>query len=225
MATGGDEGDDPTQPIRKTPIADPTSTVPLGDPLAAPWRPGWTARPRSARWWTMLLRGIAAIVLGVVSLFVPGVTFLGLVFAFGVYALVDGVLSFLIGRRSVIDPLWSSGFFHGIAGVVAGFLALLWPGITAVVLLLVIGSWALATGLLESYAAIKERTMLRHEWLLAVQGIVSVAFGIVLVIAPATAAIAIGLWIGTFALVLGGVLVASALQLRRAHHHQFTMTT
>lgn len=202
---------DPNVPIRRVPIGDS-----LVEPGGATLQP-WTARLVSSRWWTVLLRGIAAVVLGVISLLIPGVTFLSLVLVFGVYAVVDGALSMAIGRR-IGGPFWVTGIFRGVVGIVAGLVALLWPAITALVLLFVIAGWALTTGIVEIYVAIRDRKVLRHEWLLALQGILGIGFGILLFIAPAAGALAIGLWVGAYALVLGGILIASSLQLRKVQH-------
>jgi uncharacterized membrane protein HdeD (DUF308 family) len=199
-------------PVREIPII----AGPSAEPRAQPEQ--WSLRLVASRWWTVALRGLAAIILGLISLFVPGITFLSLVIVFGVYAIVDGVLSLSIGGHTVRDPRWTAGVFRGVVSLVAGVLALFWPGITALVLLLVIGAWALATGVIEIVTAIRERETLRHEWLLALQGVLSVVFGILLFIAPSLGAIVIGLWIGAYALVLGGILLAAGLRLRSVDH-------
>jgi uncharacterized membrane protein HdeD (DUF308 family) len=167
------------------------------------------------RWWALALRGLAAIILGVLSLILPGVTFLSLVLAFGVYALVDGTISILSAAvREPAESLWGSIIFRGIASIVAGLFALFWPGISALVLLLVIASWALVSGILEIATAIRLRRHIRRTWVFALGGILSVAFGVVLFITPAAGAIALGLWVGAYALVFGVTLVVSAFRLR-----------
>jgi uncharacterized membrane protein HdeD (DUF308 family) len=165
------------------------------------------------RWWGVALRGIAAVALGVLSLFLPGLTFLSLVIVFGVYAIVDGGLALAVASRETQGPRWST-VARGMASMVAGVLALVWPGITALALLIVIGSWAVASGVLEIWTAIRLRRQLRGEWLLVLEGILSIAFGLALFIAPAAGALALGLWVGVYALVLGGLLIAAAVRIR-----------
>jgi uncharacterized membrane protein HdeD (DUF308 family) len=168
------------------------------------------------RWWTIALRGVAAILLGVLSLFLPGVTFLSIVILFGVFAIVDGMLSMSLATR---DATGTRGAItiRGLASVLAGVLALVWPGITAFALLMVIAAWAIASGVLEIVMAVRMRKHLRHEGLLIVEGILSIVFGAVLFIAPAAGALAIGLWVGAYALVLGVMLIAASIRLRKAH--------
>jgi uncharacterized membrane protein HdeD (DUF308 family) len=179
----------------------------------------WTQRLSAWRWWTVALRGVAAILLGLFSLFLPGVTFVSLVIVFGIYAIVDGVLALTVAARVAEAPGSGSVVARGIASIVAGIIALVWPGITALVLLLVIASWALVSGILEIVTAVRLRKALEHEWLLVVQGILSIAFGVILFIAPAAGAIALGLWVGAYALVLGVLLVMAAFQIRKHQRH------
>jgi uncharacterized membrane protein HdeD (DUF308 family) len=167
------------------------------------------------RWWTVALRGLAAIILGVLAIFLPGLTFLSLVILFGVYAIVDGVLSMTIGLRGGDEPQWASIIGRGLVSVVAGVLALAWPGITGLVLLMVIATWAIISGVLEIVAAIRLRKEIEHEWMLGLTGALAVAFGILLFISPAAGAVALGIWVGAYALMLGVVLVGASLSLRK----------
>ena len=178
-------------------------------PARSPGRPGWT----SQRWWTIALRGVAAVVLGLLSLALPRVTFLSLVILFGIYAILDGILTLsLIGRGGY---RWNSIGARGVASILAGLIALVWPGITAVALLLVIASWAIVAGGLEILLALRLRHRLRHEGVLVLEGVLSIAFGSALFIAPSLGMIALGLWVGAFALVTGALLIAVALSVRR----------
>lgn len=167
------------------------------------------------RWWSVGLRGIAAVALGLISLFFPGLTFLGLVYVFGIYALVDGVLAVALAPD---QHVWPRGWmiFRGLVSIAAGVIALVVPEITALVLLIVIAAWAIVAGITEIVMAIQLRKRIEHEWLLAIEGVLSVGFGIILFLAPLVGAIVIGLWIGAYALVLGGMLIASAFRLRTA---------
>jgi uncharacterized membrane protein HdeD (DUF308 family) len=156
------------------------------------------------------------VVFGVVALIWPDITLRALVLLYGFYALVDGLLALaalLVGGRLVADRRgWL--VVEGIAGIVAGVVSFLWPGITALVLLYLIAVWAIATGLLEVAVAIWLRRELRGEWLLALVGVVSVLFGVFLVVRPGEGAIAVVWALGLYALVFGVALVALGLRLR-----------
>ena len=167
-------------------------------------------------WWTLALRGALAAIFGVVALIWSDITLRVLVLLFGFYALVDGLMALaavLVGGRQADNRL--AWLVEGVAGVAAGVCAFLWPGITALVLLYLIAAWAVATGLLEVAAAVILRRDLRGEWLLALGGIVSVVFGIYLVVRPEEGAIAVVWVIGLYAILFGVALLALAVRLRQ----------
>ena len=162
---------------------------------------------RNWRTWTIALRGLAAVLLGLLSLMAPQWTFLSVVLLFGMYAIVDGVLAF------AMEPRAGSRLVHvarGVVSFVAGSFALARPGLSAFALVLVIASWAIAAGIVEVVMAVQLRKEVRGEWLLALEGVLSMLFGVLLFLAPIAGVIMIGLWIGAYALVLGGMLIASA---------------
>jgi uncharacterized membrane protein HdeD (DUF308 family) len=162
-----------------------------------------------------VLRGAAAILFGVLTFVWPGITLLALVFLFGVYAIVNGAINLtLSGRGPAGEPRWGSMALESVASIVAGVLAVVWPGITAIVLLLLIASWAIVTGGMQIIAAIRLRKQIRNEWLLAVMGVLSVVFGVLLFIAPGAGALALVIWIGAYAVVFGALLIALGLKLR-----------
>ena len=164
------------------------------------------------RWWTIALRGLAAVVLGILGLLAPQLALLSLVLAFGVFAIADGVLALALapaGRQHW--PL----VVRGAISIVAGVVAIAMPGITAFALLVLVGVWAIASGIVEIALAVRLREQLTGEWLLALEGGLSIVFGICLLVSPLAGAIVIGLWIGAYALVLGGMMLASALRVRR----------
>jgi uncharacterized membrane protein HdeD (DUF308 family) len=171
----------------------------------------------SRYWWTLVVRGALAVVFGLAALIWPEITLRVLVLLFGFYAVVDGLLALaavLVGGRLVSGRRgWL--VFQGIVGIAAGVFTFLWPGITALVLLYLIAAWAIVTGLLEVAAAIILRRELRGEWLLALGGIVSVAFGIFLAVRPGEGAIAVVWVIGLYAIVFGVALVALGARLRQ----------
>jgi uncharacterized membrane protein HdeD (DUF308 family) len=167
------------------------------------------------RWWSIALRGVAALALGIISLFWPGLTFLSLVLVFGAYAIVDGGLALMLGSKGIVQPRgWI--IVRGLVSISAGLIALLMPEITAFALLVVIAAWTVVAGIAEIVMAVKLRKMLEYEWLLGLEGALSIAFGVALLLAPLVGAIVIGLWIGAYALVLGGMLIVEAFRLRRA---------
>jgi uncharacterized membrane protein HdeD (DUF308 family) len=168
-----------------------------------------------SNWWVVLLRGILGILFGVVTFFAPGISLTALVLLFGAFAFVDGILA-IIGaiRRHGTGERWWLLLLQGIAGVAAGILTPLMPGLTALVLLYVIAAWALVTGAFELAAAIRLRKVINDEWLLALSGIASIALGMLLVFFPAAGALALVLWIGAYAFVSGILLIALAFRLR-----------
>jgi len=168
-------------------------------------------------WWAVVLRGVLAAAFGVVALIWPDITLRVLVLLFGFYALVDGLLALaaaLIGGRLARSRRgWL--ILEGVTGIAAGVFTFLWPGITALVLLYLIAVWAVATGLLEVVAAVALRRELHGEWLLALGGIVSIAFGVYLAVRPAEGAIAVVWLIGLYATVFGVALVTLGIRLRQ----------
>jgi|Tabmets5t2r1_1033131.scaffolds.fasta_scaffold47255_2 uncharacterized membrane protein HdeD (DUF308 family) len=171
----------------------------------------------SRYWWAVALRGTVAVVFGVVAWIWPDITVRALVLLFGFYALVDGLLALaalFVGGQMVRDRRgWL--LVEGIAGIAAGIVTFVWPGITALVLLYLIAAWAIATGVLEVVVAVWLRRELRGEWLLALVGILSILFGVFLVLRPSEGAVAVVWALGLYALVFGVALVALGLRLRQ----------
>jgi uncharacterized membrane protein HdeD (DUF308 family) len=168
-------------------------------------------------WWAVGIRGLAALLFGLLAIIWPGITVLALLALFGAYALVDGVVALgtaFFGRRgAAADRGWL--VVEGIAGIAAGIVTFVWPGVTALVLLWLIAAWAFVTGIFEIVAAVRLRREIRGEWLLILSGALSVLFGLVLVIWPATGALAVIYLIGIYAIVFGVVLLALAFRLRQ----------
>ncbi len=166
-------------------------------------------------WWALGLRGAAAIVFGVIALFWPSSAIVALVAVFGAYALLDGIFNLIAAvRAGRSGERWGSLVFEGVVSVLVGVLTLFWPGVTALALVLFIAAWSLVTGILEVVAAIQLRKVIQGEWLLALSGVLSIAFGILLFISPMIGAIAIAIWIGAYSVVFGALLVGLALRLR-----------
>jgi uncharacterized membrane protein HdeD (DUF308 family) len=169
----------------------------------------------SRYWWVLLLRGIFAILFGVLAFVWPTITLATLVLLFGAYALVDGVFA-LIGaiRGGGREPWWLL-VLEGLVGIGIGVLTLFAPGITALALLFYIAIWAIATGVLEVAGAISLRKEIEGEWLLILSGIASVLFGVLLVARPAAGALAVLWLIGSYAIVFGVLMIMLAFKARK----------
>jgi len=172
----------------------------------------------SKHWWLLLLRGIAAIVFGVLAFIWPGLTLLTLVILYGAFAIVDGVLALaaVFGRTGPDVPKWWL-VLSGVLGIGAGLITLFWPGITALVLIIFIGAWAIVRGIMEIIAAIQLRKEIEGEWLLILAGALSVLFGLGVLIYPGAGAVALAWLIGIYAIAIGVVMVMLAIRLRKHH--------
>src|SRR4051812_29572050 len=159
----------------------------------------------SRHWWVFALRGIAAILFGILAFAWPGMTLTILVLLWGAYALVDGVLALVSAFRARQDQRWSL-LFEGVVGIAAGIVTLIWPGLTALVLLYIIAAWALITGVFELIAAFRLRRVIRDEWWLVLGGVASVAFGVLMLVMPAAGALALVWLIAAYAIVFGVLL-------------------
>ncbi len=167
-------------------------------------------------WWLVLLRGIAAIVFGLLAWAWPGVTLVTLVLFWGAYALVDGVAA-LIGGWKTKDggkPMWTV-VLVGLVGIAAGIFTFLQPGVTAIALLILIAVWAIVQGVLEISAAIRLRKEIQNEWLLILCGVLSVAFGVLMILNPGAGAIAVLWLIGAFAVAYGVLLIILSFKLKK----------
>jgi len=166
-------------------------------------------------WWMLLLRGIAAILFGVVALAWPGLTLLTLIQVYGAFALVDGLVAIVAAvTGGALAPRWWLAAV-GLLGIATGLLMFLMPDLTAIVLLYFIAGWAIATGVFQVIGAINLRKEIDNEWYLILGGIVSVLFGVGVMMAPGAGALAL-LWvIGTYAVFMGVMFVALAFRLKQ----------
>ena len=167
-------------------------------------------------WWLLLLRGIAAIVFGVLAFAWPGITIVSLVIVYGAYALVDGLFSLYAAIRGEggTAPRWWLAVV-GIAGVLAGIISFALPGVVAIWLLLLIGAWAIVGGIVEIAGAIRLRKEIDNEWMLILHGAVTVLFGLLLVANPGAGALAMVWVIGTYAIIAGIILSVLAFRLKK----------
>lgn len=166
-------------------------------------------------WWMLLLRGIAAILFGMIALVSPGLTLLTLIQVYGAFVLVDGVLAIV---NAVIGGAPTSRWWLaivGLLGIATGLLMFVMPGLTALVLLYVIAGWAIATGAFEIIGAVNLRKEIENEWFLILGGVVSMLFGLAVMVAPGTGALALLWLIGAYAVFMGVVFVALAFRLKK----------
>jgi uncharacterized membrane protein HdeD (DUF308 family) len=176
----------------------------------------------ATNWWALALRGLVAVLFGLLTFLLPGITLVTLVLLFGAYALADGIFNVIAFFR-VASHQWAL-LVEGVIGIIAGILTFAWPAITAIVLLYVIAFWAIFTGVFEIIAGIRLRKAITNEWLLLVMGVLSLLFGVLILFAPGAGALAIVLWIGAYALVFGVFLLAFAFRLR-GHRHLMVQPT
>jgi uncharacterized membrane protein HdeD (DUF308 family) len=166
-------------------------------------------------WKLVALRGVLALLFGLLTFFNPALTLISLVYLFGAYALVDGIMAIataITNRKG--ESSWIALLLGGIAGVLVGIATFFMPGVTAIVLLLLIATWCIVTGVAEIVAAIQLRKVITGEWLLVLAGILSVLVGVFLVARPAVGALAVTVYIGAYAIALGVVLLMLAFRLR-----------
>jgi uncharacterized membrane protein HdeD (DUF308 family) len=164
----------------------------------------------------LIIRGIVGIVIGFVAFVWPGLTLAVLVGIFALYALIDGVTNVALGlsrsrRQSRSWPLR----VQGILGIAIAVMTFMWPGITALVLIALIAAWAVVTGVFEVIAAIRLRHVLTREWLLALSGILSILFGVLVFAFPAAGAVGIAWILGSYAAAAGIILVILGVRMRR----------
>jgi uncharacterized membrane protein HdeD (DUF308 family) len=170
-------------------------------------------------WWALTLRGLLGIAFGAFIIARPAAALTALVLVFGAYAFIDGLLSVLAALRGGRpDRSWWALLLSGLAGMLAGLGAFLMPALTATVLLYVIALWAVVTGVLEVIAAARLRAQIPDEWLLGLSGVLSILFGVLIMIAPAAGALAVMLLIGAYNLVSGLVLLGLGFRLRAGSH-------
>lgn len=174
-----------------------------------------THRFLTAAWWAVLARGLLAIAFGVLIFVWPTISLLTLILVYGAYAVVDGIFALIAAFRSHGQGRWSL-ILIGVVALAAGGVALAWPGVTALVLVLIIGWSAIFRGLFEIVAAIRLRKTIPNEWMLILAGAVSIVFGVALLVAPGPGALALLWLIGAWAIMFGAALVVLSLRLRKA---------
>ena len=174
-------------------------------------------RSLADNWWLLLLRGIAAIAFGVLAFFWPGLTLVTLTLLWGAYTLMDGIIAIWAAFNASggdAGPRWWLGL-SGVVGILASVVTFYYTGETALVLLMFIAVWAIIIGALQIWGAIALRKVLQNEWLLILNGVLSIAFGVILMAQPGTGALAFVWMVAWYAILFGGLYIALALQLKQ----------
>jgi uncharacterized membrane protein HdeD (DUF308 family) len=167
-----------------------------------------------------LIRGICAVLVGILAFALPKITLEALVLVFGIYAIIDGVSAIAIGiSGDSVGERWWGMVLVGVLSLIAGILTFAWPAITAVVLLAFIAAWAIVRGIMEIYAAIKLRALIENEWLLILGAICSILFGVIICAQPRAGALAVVWIIGIYALIFGVLTIALAFKLLSLKPH------
>jgi uncharacterized membrane protein HdeD (DUF308 family) len=166
-------------------------------------------------WWIPVIRGVVAVLFGIMAFVYPGLTVAVLVLLFGAWILVDGVFRVIgaIGHRAS-DKEWGFDLIIGIIGIIIGFLTFHAPRITALALIIYIAAWALMIGATEIALAIKLRREIKGEWFLILMGLLSIAFAVMLLWNPLPGALALVWLIGSYAIVFGLLAIILGFRLR-----------
>ena len=167
-------------------------------------------------WWLLLLRGIVSVLFGVLAFAWPGLTLVTLVLLYGAFALLDGAFALvaaILGAPGLASRWWLA--LVGVFGIAAGVLTFALPGLTALTLLVVIGSWALVKGGAEIIGAVRLRKEIDNEWALILNGALSVIIGLIFILRPGDGALALVWVIGAYAVVIGILMIALSLRLRK----------
>ncbi len=169
----------------------------------------------SRTWWLFLIRGILAILFGVLALLKPGLTMEALLLYIGAWFLVDGVFRLFAAFSSNTpkDDKWLVGI-GGALGILLGILTFTSPLATGLAILMFIAAWAIIGGGFEIYTALKLRHEIEGEWLLVLLGAISILFGIYCVYAPLVSAVGITMALGLFALAIGVFNIIFAFKIK-----------
>ena len=167
-----------------------------------------------ANWWAVALRGAFALLFGLLALLLPGATVAALVLLFAAYMLADGILAIVAaGRAASRHERWGLLVLEGVADIVAGMIAFAWPAITVLVFVTLLAAWAVISGALLLCAAFRLDAA-HGRWWMALGGIASIVWGVLLFLAPAAGALVLTWWLGAYSLVFGVLLLVLAYRLR-----------
>jgi uncharacterized membrane protein HdeD (DUF308 family) len=169
----------------------------------------------TGHWWALALRGVIAILFGLAAFLRPDIALGALILLFGAYALVDGAFAIVgvFGGTRAGTPRWLL-LLEGVVSILAGLIAFIFPGLTAIALLYLVAAWAIVTGIAEIATAIRLRQEIQGEWALIVGGILSVLFGLLLAVLPGVGILSLIWLIGAYAVVFGVLLLIAAFRVR-----------
>jgi uncharacterized membrane protein HdeD (DUF308 family) len=167
-------------------------------------------------WWALVLRGIVAILLAIITFAIPAITLTVLATIFGFYALIDGVLAIVSTIKAVQGHRrWGTFLLEGILGILVGLYAILFPIAAAAVFVTIIAIWAVVTGILEIAAALRLRRHIQGEWMLILSGVLSILLGILLFAQPLAGAVFFAYVLAGYGLIFGILLIALGFRVRR----------
>jgi uncharacterized membrane protein HdeD (DUF308 family) len=173
----------------------------------------------ASRWGWVVFRGVVAVLFGLVAFSRPGAMAFSMVLVFGCYAFAAGIATVVAAARTGRShERWGALLVEGLLGIAVGATALLWPASTALAFLWIIGAWAIVAGALEIGSAIKLRKIIKHEWLLALSGAVSIAFGVLMFYRPVAGGLAVVWWLGAYAMISGILMIVLGFRLRSYQH-------
>lgn len=172
-----------------------------------------------AHWWAMLIRGIVAVLFGLLCFALTGAAIVVLIIWVGIFFIIDGIMMIvgaMHGSSQSHASHWLWQVLGGLIGIAAGIITFVYPGITAITLALVVGLWAIFTGVLELATAIRLRSALPNEWLWILNGILSILLGVFIFAFPGAGLVALVWMIGIYAVLAGVAMIALSFRLRSA---------
>lgn len=175
----------------------------------------------SQYWWIFVMRGVFGVILGLMALFMPGVTFTTLIIFLGAYLLIDGIFSIIaaINARKHLDA-WGWYLASGIFSVIVGIITFYSPFATALALLYFIAFWVIIAGLIEIIIAIRLRKEIKGEGWYILGGLITTVFGVLILINPIAGALTLTMIFGVYALIFGIMLIYLGIKLKQRRTHR-----
>ncbi len=167
------------------------------------------------KWGWVVFRGVIAILFALIAFARPGAMAFSMVLVFGCFAFIGGIATVVAAARSGrAGESWGALLVEGLLGIAIGALAVLWPASTALAFVWLIGAWAILSGALEIASAIRLRKMIEHEWALGIAGVLSIAFGLLMLYRPIAGGVAVMWWLGAYAIMFGVLMIVLGFRLR-----------
>lgn len=166
-------------------------------------------------WWVLVVYGVISVIFGVIAIVQPFQAGVALAWAFGIMALVEGVISVvaLFGRDAGVSKGWLA--LYALASIVFGVLAVLYPVATAGALLLLLAAWLVVAGIFRIVFAIRVRREIQGEWLIALSGVLAIVLGVLIAVFPIAGLLTMMIWIGVGALVYGVLQIVGGFKVRK----------